>query len=500
MGKEFWRRLSIRRKVMAWLCAVLLVIAGLVALTDITRNKTMQELDRLQNNDTLCYTVQEALETERRTLETLVREPSQSNRRLFDEACRTAREAIDALPFDYTQIGPDRYARTWSLRSGYEGYCEFRDELVAMDPADGDYAARFYRVANMQEDLALYALRLVRVTMEQGSAGYQTLRNSYRLLPVVNVTLLLVALAAVCGVFRLLGRYLVKPVMEMSAQSRRIAENDFDLPDLHFNSADEVGELSAAFNRMKHATGDYIETLQEKNRMESALHREALAKLELEQNLDRARLEVLKSQVNPHFLFNTLNMISCMARMEGARDTDRMIISLSYLFRYNLRTQEQEVWLEQELEALDDYIRIQQTRFDGRITYQKMIQADPEQVRIPSFTLQPLVENAFVHGLASCEEGGRIFLRIWQEENMLYVSISDNGVGMDEDRLAQLRQRLCDSEQTGQGIGLGNISRRIAMLYPEGDLRIFSRPGRGTVIRLRIPQQQRGEEPCIRSW
>ena len=500
MGKGFWRSLSIRRKVMAWLCAVVLVMAGLVGLTDSARQRTIRELDRLQKNDALCYTVQEALEAERRTLETLIREPSQNNRRLFEEACREAEEAIAALPFDHAEIGEDRYARTWSLRSGYAGYCAFRDELTAMDPADEDYAARFYRVAQMQEDLAVYALRLVQATMDQGRTSYESIRNGYSLLPLVNWALMLVALAAVCGIFRLLGRSLVKPVEEMSAQSRRIAENDFDLPDLHFGSDDEVGELSAAFNRMKHATGDYIQTLQEKNRIESVLHREAMAKLELEQTLDRTRLEMLKSQVNPHFLFNTLNMISCMARLEDARDTDRMILSLSGLFRYNLRTQEQEVWLEQELEALDDYICIQQTRFDGRITYHKKIEVDPRQARIPSFTLQPLVENAFVHGLASCEEGGRIVLRIWQEEAMLHVSITDNGVGMEEQRLEQLRERLRSSEQTGQGIGLGNISRRIAMLYPEGELRIYSRPNRGTVIQFRVPQDQRGEEACIRSW
>ena len=488
MEKGYWRSLSIRRKVMTWLAAVILVMTGLVATTDLTRHRAMLELDRLQQNNTLCHTVLETLEGERRALEALVREPSQTNRRLFEEACTAAAAAVEALPFDYTQVGEDRYARTWNLRSGYAGYSGFRDELVAMDPGEGTYAARFYQVARMQEDLSVYALRLSRATMDQGAEGYQRIRNSYRVLPVVNIAAIVVALASVCGIFRLLGRSLVRPVLEMSAQSRRIAENDFDLPDLHFDSGDELSELSAAFNRMKHATGDYIHTLREKNRIEAALHREAMAKLELEQNLDRTRLEMLKSQVNPHFLFNTLNMISCMARLEGAPDTDRMILSLSGLFRYNLRTKEQEVWLEQELEALDDYIRIQQTRFDGRITYHKHIQVDPRQARIPSFTLQPLVENAFVHGLRSCEEGGRIFLRIWQEGDMLHVSIADNGSGMDGQRLQQLRERLKASEHTGQGIGLGNISRRIAMLYDRGDLQIYSRQGRGTVIQFRIPQ------------
>jgi sensor histidine kinase YesM len=170
-----------------------------------------------------------------------------------------------------------------------------------------------------------------------------------------------------------------------------------------------------------------------------------------------------------------------------------MILSLSGIFRYNLRTKEQEVLLEQELEALDDYIYIQQTRFDGRIAYKKQVQVDPLQVRIPSFTLQPIVENAFIHGLSHREEGGRIFLRIWQEGTMLYISVADNGKGMTDAELTDLHRRMHESEHTGRGIGLGNISRRISMLYTEGDLRIHSRPGRGTVIQCRIPQSERRE-------
>ena len=491
--RESWRKLSVRRKTMAWLCAVVLVMVGLVLLTDASRYRTIQELDRLQKNDTLCYAVQEALEQERRTLENLIRDPTQTNRQLFHEACGATREAIDALPFDYAQIGEDRYARTWSLRSGYEGYCVFRDELMTLDPAGEEQTARYYRVMQMQEDLSVYALRLAQATLEQGSGTYRRILDSYQLLPVLNLVLVAAAFLTVLGIFRLLGRSLVRPVLEMSAQSRCIADNDFNVPDLHFGTGDEVDELAEAFNRMKHATREHIQTLEEKNRIESALHREEMAKLELEKRLDRTRLEMLKSQVNPHFLFNTLNLISCMARLEDAQNTDRMILSLSGIFRYNLRTREQEVPLEQELGALADYIYIQQTRFDGRIRFDKEVRVNPRLVRIPSFTLQPVVENAFIHGLSGCEEGGRIFLRIWQEGRMLRICVSDNGVGIAPDRLRELEHSLRDGAYTSTGIGLGNISRRIRMLYPEGELCIHSRPGRGTVIRITVPQQQEGD-------
>ena len=260
------------------------------------------------------------------------------------------------------------------------------------------------------------------------------------------------------------------------------------------HSRDEVGELVHAFNRMKCAMQKYIATLEEKNRIADALHQEALLKFELEKNLERTRLEVLKSQVNPHFLFNTLNLISCMARLEEADTTDRMILSLSHLFGYNLRTKAQEVYLEQELEALDDYLYLQQMRFGSRITCRKEILVDPQAVRLPSFSLQPVVENAFVHGLSAKEEDGRILLRVWQQGNLLWVSVADNGKGMTPAEREALLQKAEDSERTGRGIGLGNIKKRIEMMYQGGSLEIYSRPGHGTAVQLVIPQQGGGQK------
>lgn len=496
--RNTWQQVSIRSKALVWLSAVTVLMLIMMAISASMRNRVMVVLNRLQENDTRCYTVQDALNEEREALEQLLHTRSQTDLQSYTKACAASAQALDALPVGYENLGEERSARTWNLQNGYSGYREYRDALVAMDPGDPDFSAAHYRVLEMLEDLSVYALRLGQATLEQGSDIYRRTILNYEVFPLVSILLLALTLLASTAIFNLFDKSLIRPILQMSTQSRHIAENDFDLPDLKTKSSDEVGELILAFNRMKHATRDHITTLQEKNRIESDLHRQQLERLELEQNLDHTRLEMLKSQVNPHFLFNTLNLISCMARLEDAPDTDRMILSLSGIFRYNLRTKEQVVLLEQELEALQDYIHIQQTRFDERIAYSKQILVDPMQVTLPSFTLQPIVENAFIHGLSRREENGRILLRIWQEGDVLHVSVADNGAGMTPEQLGELQQRMQKSEQTGRGIGLGNISRRISMLYPEGDLRIYSKPNRGTVIQCLIPQKARGEEDCIR--
>ena len=286
---------------------------------------------------------------------------------------------------------------------------------------------------------------------------------------------------------RVLSRAVVRPLLRLAQASRSIAEGDLSGPDLPVKSSDEVGRLTGTFNQMKHAMAQQLTTQQ-------ALHREEVRNLALEKDLEHTRLEVLKSQVDPHFLFNTLNMISCMARLEDAATTDEMIVRLGSLFRHNLRTKQQEITLEEELEGLDDYIYLQQMRFDGRITVEKKIEVDPAAVRLPSFTLQPIIENAFGHGLKACEEGGRILLRVWQEGDRLLVTVADNGKGMTEAELAALQEKIRQSEQTGRSIGLGNIFRRITMLYPAGGMQVYSRPGHGTVIRFEIPQRQEEAE------
>ena len=174
--------------------------------------------------------------------------------------------------------------------------------------------------------------------------------------------------------------------------------------DVQVQNEDELGELVHAFNKMKYATGEYIMALEEKRKTLDLLHEEELEKLETEKRLEMIKLELLKSQINPHFLFNTLNVISGMARLEEAQTTEKMILALSSLFRYNLKTPEQFVLLAKELNVAADYMYLQQMRFGDRITYRKDCSVDADKVIVPAFTFQPLVENAMKHGIDYMEE------------------------------------------------------------------------------------------------
>ena len=481
------KQMSLRAKATGWLAAILLVTLISIGIATAVGQWTVKAFDTLLEDNAACYAVQDAIKEETRAFEHYVREPSQESSQTFADACAAAEESLAALPFDYAKIGEDRYARTWSLRQGYAGYQKARDAFLQLAPSAEDYVERMYAVMDQQDYLAEYALRLTQATLEQENTTYSSQATRLQRLPWLYFGLLAAAVALMLLLIRVLNRAVVQPLLRLAQASRSIAGGDYTGADLPVHSGDEVGQLTGTFNRMKHAMAEHLSTL-------NALHREEVRNLALEKDLEHTRLEVLKSQVNPHFLFNTLNMISCMARLEDASTTDQMIVHLGSLFRHNLRTKQQEVTLEEELDGLEDYIYLQQMRFDGRITVEKKIEADPAAVRLPSFTLQPIVENAFSHGLKSCEEGGRILLRGWMQGRTLILTVADNGRGMTPAELDALQEKIAQSERTGRSIGLGNISRRITMLYPEGRMQVFSREGHGTVIRFEIPQDDREED------
>ena len=161
---------------------------------------------------------------------------------------------------------------------------------------------------------------------------------------------------------------------------------------------------------MKHATRKNIQTLEENQRLAEQLHREAMERAEMEKRLETTRMDLLQSQIKPHFLFNTLNSISGMAEIEDAEVTDSMIRSLSRLFRYNLHTSDQFVSLSQELEVARDYLYLQKMRFGDRVQYEVLPEPGSSEaqklgdINVPVFLLQPLVENAVLHGIAKKEQ------------------------------------------------------------------------------------------------
>lgn len=490
MLRNIWLTISIKKKIGIFAAMVILIMALSATFSICIMNFSLGGFNTILNDNSRCHDFQEALDLEIESFADYIRDATPDTRDQYVLSCVRTERCLRSLPFDYARIGTERYARTWSILNGYETYQAYRDELAETQVRESDFVERLYRVYKMQEYLQTYARRLVQVTLKEGNDSYQ------EKVPVFyNMRYLILAISAVFMGFvmfltKILSNALVSPAVLLAQCARKIAKNDFTGEDPSVENRDEMGELVQAFNKMKRSTKGYIDTLKENHRMSELLHREEIERVEMEKQLSGARLELLKSQINPHFLFNTLNMIACMAKLEEAVTTERMISSMSSLFRYNLKTSEQIVTLARELKVVQDYMYIQQMRFGSRILYSCDLKVDAEQAMIPAFTLQPVVENAMVHGLSKKEQGGRVHVRIWEQGNRLVISVADTGFGMSEERLAEVTEAMKERRTSRIGIGLGNIYKRIHMMYKQGEFRIASIEGRGTVIQMFIPQEK----------
>ena len=199
-----------------------------------------------------------------------------------------------------------------------------------------------------------------------------------------------------------------------------------------------------------------------------------------QQLLLKARMDALSSQINPHFLFNTLNTVSALIRFDP--DSARgVVLKLSNILRRLLRKHETFVPLREELQFIDDYLDIEVARFGkDNLDIVKHIDEAALEAFVPSMLLQPMVENCLKHGLAPKLGGGKIVLRTTNSDGRLRIEIEDNGVGISEEKMPHVYV---------EGIGLSNVRERLRVLYgTDFHLDIESRPGEGTVIRIEIPE------------
>ncbi|MCR4901749.1 MAG: sensor histidine kinase [Butyrivibrio sp.] len=432
---------------------------------------------------TKCTNVQEALEAENEAFEKYIRNDIDTNKIGYENACLHTRACINRLPYTYSRIGAERYARTWRVMNAYDYYETQREEILS-GILHGHSVQKLYDLYEMQNNLNVYIRDLMQITVSEGSIVYQKRVSFIEMLPfiVALVSIFAIILALVFG--SVLATTLTRPLKTLAKGVKDISDKNFDSKDIAVANEDEIGELVDTFNDMKHVMAEHINTINENQLLTERVHRDELERVEMEKQLNLAQLDLLQSQINPHFLFNTLNVISGMAELEEAATTKKLINSLSHLFRYNLRTNAQYVSLSQEISILDDYMYLQKMRFGSRLSYDKDIEEglDTNSISVPVFMLQPLAENSIIHGLAGKEEGGSVSLKVYTENESIYVEIIDTGIGINEDKLKEINsgKRIKTEEHTG--IGFTNITRRLKSLYEESSVRVESSTDKGTKV------------------
>ncbi|MBQ3797668.1 MAG: sensor histidine kinase [Butyrivibrio sp.] len=250
-----------------------------------------------------------------------------------------------------------------------------------------------------------------------------------------------------------------------------VSNGDFDVS-LNIDSSKEFKIIGNDFNEMLQGLRDQIDENKE-----------------LAENVAFSQVKQLESQFNPHFLFNTLDNIRFMAKID-AKAADKMIVSLSGLLRYSIRDAREEVTVREDLNNLQNYLNILQIRFNKRFAYRMDVAEDIMECLIPKLMLQPLLENAVKYGFGG-KEKLTVNIRGYQMQEKIIFICEDDGAGIDKDRLSEIRQTLKEENNSSVHYGLYNIHRRVKLMYKDnGDygLDISSKKDEGTTVRIVLPK------------
>ncbi|MCZ2258483.1 sensor histidine kinase [Sporosarcina sp. G11-34] len=326
------------------------------------------------------------------------------------------------------------------------------------------------------------ALELIDVELTAYQTYYKELqeRNGHFITFIIFLFITTIAIAIFFAIW--FSRGITRPLHKLSLAAKEVSKGDLLGEAVEIQSNDELRLLGEAFNNMRSNIHNLVKEIKDQS--------------ELDQLLKEMELKHLQNQINPHFLFNTLNTVSKMAYLEDANSTSRLIESVAALLRHSLGNINDQVTLKDEVNIVQDYFRIQQTRFSERVQFITKIDESSLDIEIPRLTLQPLVENAFIHGIEEREEGGIISIKIEQTDEFVVIEVSDDGEGIDKEKIEQLLSlSTVKDDHVGHstGIGLTNVIRRLQLYYQmKNVVEIESEKGQWTTIRLLLPKSGKG--------
>lgn len=346
-----------------------------------------------------------------------------------------------------------RYHTYLYVLSGLDGH---QEEALAMARGDMTYAKAEYETG-----AAKMARGMLFVALAFG----------------LSVTVTAVALARFSAVTR-------QALNHMTEYFNHLASSEWETPDLKETAYRELTLITQTANRMKEKIKQSIEEIQNQAMLEKQLAEEKLVNEKQRRMVVSAQMSALRAQVNPHFLFNSLNTIGVTALVGDSKMVMQMVEATGKILRYSLYHQEPMTNLDDELDVVLQYLFLQKCRFGEAVRSEIQNDFEGEDIKIPTMSIQPIVENCFKHGFGN-KEKLNIHITITQEESSILINVMDDGIGFD-----------AEQKKKNGGIGLENIRKRLELLYgkEESWLQVESVLGEYTCVSLKIPQKGETDE------
>ena len=412
----------------------------------------------------------EAIEGYLRNQQELSNRLEQLNGRLLDDDSMITQKNIRSISEEYIRTA-DRAVEAKRGRNVVK-YKEYYDDADRLFSYINSY---IYSLNNRQ--------------LQRNSQNYEALFTSLKYSETANLTILCMTSALVTLLVFLLTRGITDPLRRLAEAAEQVARGSLIAEVSGPVANDEVGIVTAAFNQMVASLKDNMEQARQRIELESAMKEKQLL---MEAHLKDTQLKYLQSQINPHFLFNTLNACAQLAMLEGADRTYTYVQNVADFYRYNVRKNDGVATLAEEIGLVDNYIYIINVRFSGEIHFIKEIEEGVTDVPMPAMILQPLVENSINHGLRDVEWEKKIWLSVYRENDRICVSVRDNGVGISPERTQSILNNGLNGDGLQEhttGVGLRNVIGRLRLFYNRDDVMEITSTGSGmgTEVAVFIP-------------
>ena len=397
-----------------------------------------------------------------------------------DKSLKNPYVLIEELRSEFTRltaITTESESKLWleSLLRNINALEKRVDDIVDSIDAGGRYSENIEMLDNniyiltelIQDDIQYYIYYQTRY-MEKVTDTLQ--KQIGRFMVVCSILIaVLIAVVAVSAVMIVSG--ILQPIRQLNSVTEKIAQGYFNAR-AQVNSDDEVAELAVSFNKMAGNMQSLIDKVKEDER-----------------KMRKADLRLLQEQIQPHFLYNTLDTIVWLIESNEPDEAVTMVVTLSDFFREILSKGKEFISIKEEEKHISSYLQIQEMRYRDILEYDIQLDQVIYKYQILKLTLQPVVENALYHGIKYKRAKGCIHIHGEKEGDIIRLTVRDDGVGMDEEELAQLRQQIeKPCQETEKGFGLANVNERIHMYFGyEYGMKIESEKGKGTTVEIVIP-------------
>ncbi|GFZ31943.1 hypothetical protein CSC2_24690 [Clostridium zeae] len=483
---------SLRRKFIIFALIIIIPLAT-SNITAVLTNRKINDnysimLSKLNNVNEIKNLLNDASDNFNKYIQTNTTQCRDNYRKDLDGALNKVNSLRDISDVESQYILRDLINTLYSYRAEGEKTIELYDNRGPIDTYYDHYVST--------KEIQTYCNSYITNLTDSYISYNDTLYKSYEIKErnINKIIMIYIAAALLMSILSTLVfiRNISLKLKQLVKASKKVSNGDFEMVGGEKTDIYELDLLSEAFNSMIKNIKVYINSLKRNAELERKVIDDEITILKYENALKLSQLKVLQSQINPHFLFNTLNCINQTAIKENASTTEELIKSVSGILRYSLTMMERNATLKEEIDVVKQYIFIQKVRYDERVTFMLDLKVDLTKVKVPGMTLQPFVENAFIHGIEPKEEGGKIGINIYEEGSYTIVLIEDSGCGFDEETLSKISSEDNSSEHIGHttGMGIRSTINRLELLYDEKNLfSIESKKGLGTKIYLKIPKK-----------